>query len=905
MLKKILKITGITLLVLIAAAVAIPILFKGKITRIIKEQINKNIAAKVDFADVDLSLFRNFPRLAVALDSLRVTGIDEFAEDTLVSVQRINVALDLLSVFGSEMKIHSIRVDQPRVHAIVHKNGHANWNITLPDTAAAATPATASRPFKMALQRYAVTDGYVSYRDDSSHMSCEISGLNHSGKGDFTSDQFVLQTSTQTAALSFTYGGIPYLIRTRANVGADFNIDNKVNKYTFKVDDLSVNDLKLHTEGFFQLVNDSTYDMDIAFNGPSLDFKSILSLIPAMYTKDFAGIKTSGQASLSGFVKGRYDSKHIPAYHVELGIKDGFFQYPDLPRPVKNINLTLKTDNPDGIPDHTVVDIPRGHIEMEETPFDFRLLMKTPVSDPYIDAAAKGSLDLAKVTQFVKLESGTRLTGVLNADMHARGNLSSIERQQYDKFDAAGTLGLMGFNYASTAYPTPLSLDNVLVTFNPKNVTLNDLKGGYGKTHFQANGVLNNLFAYMMQHKALDGSMVVTADKVDLDQLMGTNTGATTGNTTTTGAKKDTANAQSGAAAAGEPFIVPANIDFTLRATVGQIHYGTLDLNNVSGNLRIADETVKLENIRAEGLDGVMILNGAYSTRVSKKTPVFAMSYDLQKLDVQKTFYAFNTVQKLMPAGKYIAGKFSSRLTVDGVLGGDMKPDLKTLNGNGNLMLIDGALKDFAPTDKLAQTLHLDQLKDIPVKDIKTTFSFKNGRVVVDPFHVKMKDIDMEVGGSHGFDQTLDYDVAMKLPRSLLGGQANKAMNDLVAAAGSKGVNVKVDEQVALPVKVGGTLTNPVLKMDLKSALSSTTNSLKQQAADLVKARVDSAKQQLKDTARAVGQQALKDAGNALKNQLLGNKDTTDKKSGSLDDTKKKVQDAGKGLLNGLLKKKP
>jgi len=899
MFKKILKITGITLLVLIIAAIALPFFFKGKITSLIKEQINKNIAAKVDFSDVDLSLFRNFPRLSVALDSLRVTGLDEFSEDTLVSAQRINVALDLLSVFGSEMKIHSISVDKPRVHAIMHKNGHANWSITLPDTASAIPGSpSASKPFKMALQKYSVTDGYISYRDDSSHMSCEISGLNHSGKGDFTSDEFTLQTSTQTAELSFTYGGIPYLIRTRANVGADLHIDNKVNKYTFKVDDLSVNDLKLNTEGFFQLVNDSTYDMDIKFNGPSLDFKSILSLVPAMYTKDFAGIKTSGQASLSGFVKGRYDSRHIPAYHVDLEVKNGFFQYPDLPRPVKNINLVVRTDNPDGVTDHTVVDIPQAHLEMEETPFDFRLLLKTPVSDPYIDAAAKGRLDLAKIVQFVKLEGGTHLAGVLNADMHTRGNLSAIQKQQYDKFDAGGTLGLTGFTYSSTAYPTPVSIDDLLMSFNPKNITLNQLKGGYGKTHFEAGGVLNNLLAYMLQHQALDGSLTVKADMVDLDQLMGT--GGTTGPAT----KTDTAATKPGTTTPGSAFAVPNNIRFALHAGVDQLHYGNLDLRQVSGDVFIADETVKLNNVRAEGLDGTMVLNGAYSTKISKKTPVFAMSYDLQKLDVQKTFYAFNTVQKLMPAGKYITGKFSSKLSVDGILGGDMKPDLNSLNGNGNLLLVDGALRDFAPTDKLSQTLHLDQLKDIPVKDIKTTFSFKNGRVVVDPFHVKVKDIDMEVGGSHGFDQTLDYDLAMKLPRSLLGGQANNAVNDLISKAGSKGVAVKMDDKVDLPVKVGGTLTSPVLKMDLKSALSSTAGSLKQQAADLVKARVDSAKQQLRDTAQAAGKQALKDAGSALKNQLLGNKDTTGKKTESLDDTKKKAQDAGKGLLNSLLKKK-
>lgn len=904
MIKKTLKITGIVLVVLIAAAIIIPIAFKGKITRIIKEQINKNIAAKVDFGEVDLSLFRNFPRLSVALDSLRVTGIDEFADDTLISANKINVALDLMSVFGSEMKIHSIDVDRPRVHAIMHKNGHANWSITLPDTAAAASPSGPAKPFKMALQKYAITDGYVYYRDDSAHMSSEITGLNHSGKGDFTSDEFVLQTSTQTAALSFNYGGIPYLVRTKANVGADFHIDNKTNKYTFKVDDLTVNDLKLHTEGFFQLTNDSTYDMDIKFNGPSLDFKSILSLIPAMYTKEFAGIKTSGEASLAGFVKGRYDAKHIPAYHVDMTIKNGFFQYPDLPKPVKNINLIVKTDNPDGITDHTVVDIPQGHIEMEETPFDFRLLLKTPVSDPYIDAAAKGRLDLAKVAQFVKLEGGTKLAGILNADMHTRGNLSAIQNQAYDKFDAGGTLAMTGFSYASAAYPTPVSMDNLLLTFNPKNVTLNDLKGSYGKTNFQANGVLNNLLAYMLKNQALDGALNVKADMVDLDQLMGTS--GTGGSTAGGGAGAGGADTAKGVAANAQPYPVPANIKFILSAAVDQLHYGTLDLAKMTGKVVIADETVKLEDVKAEGLDGVMTLNGGYSTKLSKKTPVFAMAYDLQKLDVQKTFYAFNSVQKLMPAGKYIAGKFSSKLTVNGLLGGDMKPDLNSLTGNGNLSLIDGALKDFAPTDKLSQALKLDQLKDIALKDIKTSFTFKNGRVLVDPFHVKVKDIDMEVGGSHGFDQTLDYDLAMKLPRALLGGQANNAINGLVSKASTQGVNVKLDDQVALPVKVGGTLMSPVLKMDIKSALSSTTASLKQQATDLVKARVDSARQQLKDTVQSVGKQALKDAGNALKNQILGGgKDSTGTQPATLDDTKKKVQDAGKGLLNGLLKKKP
>lgn len=908
--KKTLKITGIVLLLLILAAILIPVLFKDKITAMVKTEINNSLTAKVDFADVDLSLFRHFPKLAVALDSLRVTGTGEFEGDTLASAKRIDLALDLLSLFGSEMTIHSVTVDHPRVHAIILANGHPNWNITKPDTATAQPgTAAASKPFKMALQKYSINDGYISYRDDAGNMRCEIGGLNHSGKGDFTSDLFTLETSTQTASLSFTYGGVPYLIQTHAKVDANFQVDNKTAKYSFKVDDMSLNDLRLHTEGFFQLVNDSTYDMDIAFNGPSLDFKSILSLIPAIYKQDFGAIRTSGTASLAGFVKGRYDSRHIPAYHVDLEVKDGSFQYPDLPKPLKNIAFSLKADNPDGVSDHTVVDIPKAHLEMDGAPFDFRLLLKTPVSDMYIDAAAKGRLDLGRITQYVKLDNGTKLQGILDADISAKGNFSAIEKKQLDKFNAAGAFALTGFSYASPAYPTPVTLDNLHLTFNPKNVTLDALKGSYGKTHYNANGSLDNLLPYMLKNQTLEGSLTVQADQVNLDELMGSmpksadsskSSTANGANTSTTGNAAGTAQP----AATATPFAVPNNLKFALHTAIGQLQYGNLQLNNLGGDLVIADETVRLQHVRAEGLDGTMTIDGAYSTKVSKKNPAIAFAYDVQKLDVQKTFVAFNTVQKLMPAAKYIAGKFSSTLTMSGLLQPDMTADLNSLSGEGNLLLANAALKNFAPTDQLAETLHLDQLKDLSLNDVKTHFTFKNGRVLVDPFHIKVQTIDMEVGGSHGFDQSLDYTVDMQLPRSLLGGQVNGLLGTALSALGSQNQTAKNNDKIHVPVRIGGTVTKPTVKPDLKAALTNTVGSAGAQAKDLVKARVDSAKNQLKDTVTQLGKNALSAAGNQLKDQILGGAKDSTGKANTLEDTKKKAQEAGKDLLNGLFNKK-
>ncbi len=268
--KKVLKITGIVILVLLAAAFIIPIAFKKQITELVKKEINKNLNAKVEFTDVNLSVFRHFPKVSISIKELSVVGVDEFAKDTLVATKNFDASVNLISVIkGKDIKVSGVYLESPRIHALVTKEGKANWDIAKADTSTSASSDTSTSAFKMTLQKYEIKDGYIYYKDASSDMSAEIVGLNHKGSGDFTQDEFTLSTSTNTESSSFTYATIPYLNNTKAKIGADIKIDTKTNTYTFKTDDIELNNLKVSADGSFQLVNDSTYNMDIKFKSPS------------------------------------------------------------------------------------------------------------------------------------------------------------------------------------------------------------------------------------------------------------------------------------------------------------------------------------------------------------------------------------------------------------------------------------------------------------------------------------------------------------------------------------------------------------------------------------------------------------------------------------------------------------
>ncbi len=133
--KKVLKITGIILLVLIAAAFIIPIVFKKQITELVKKEINKSLTAKVDFKDVSLSLFRHFPKVSISLKDLSVVGTEEFAKDTLIATKTLDASVNLMSVIkGNDIKVSGVYLESPRIHALVTKEGKANWDIAKEDT---------------------------------------------------------------------------------------------------------------------------------------------------------------------------------------------------------------------------------------------------------------------------------------------------------------------------------------------------------------------------------------------------------------------------------------------------------------------------------------------------------------------------------------------------------------------------------------------------------------------------------------------------------------------------------------------------------------------------------------------------------------------------------------------------
>src|SRR5690606_1153370 len=457
-------ILGGFIVLLLAAALILPAVFKDDIRAAIDKELAKSVNADVLFEtdDFSLSLFRNFPNITVTMDNLGVVNRAPFAGEVLFATERFEVEVNLADIlFGDQMRVKGISLIGPVINVKVNEAGQANYDIMIPSEDTTTTEE--SEDFSFGIDHWEIVDGSVTYDDKTIPFQLKLVGLNHSGSGDFTQDVFDLRTKTIADSVTTSFDGTEYLTNKRAEIDAVISISEEYTKYTFKENALKVNDFAMTFDGWFKM-NENDFGMDINFRSPENSFRSLLSLVPGMYTKDFDKIETSGDLAFNGFVKGTYSEQQMPAFNVNLKVNDAMFKYPDLPTAVNNINMDLLVDNKDGVVDNTVIDLKKLHLDFGNNPVDARALI-TKIYPTNVDAAVSAKLNLAELNQMFPME-GLAMRGNYSVDLNAKGVYDSLKKT-IPAIDAA--MALTNGYVKSSEFPIPM--EDLRFTADIKNAS--------------------------------------------------------------------------------------------------------------------------------------------------------------------------------------------------------------------------------------------------------------------------------------------------------------------------------------------------------------------------------------------------------------------------------------------------
>lgn len=869
MLKKVLKGLGIFLLVTIIALAAAPFLFKDKIKEMIAKTLNENVNANIAFEDVDLSLFKSFPQAHVTIDKLSIINKEPFAGDTLLYAGETNVTMSVKELFkgeGETMSLESFSAVDGIVNIIFNKEGLGNFDIALKEAEEKKT--SDSKPFALDIQNYEVENLKFSYIDEGSNMKMVLDSIYHEGKGNFAAQKLDLETKT-TAKLSFEMEKMNYMNNVGITLDAVLGIDLEKSKYEFKDNKALINQLPLEFNGFIQMVEaGQTYDL--TFKTPTSDFKNFLGLVPAAYSGDINKVKTTGQFSVDGKVKGNLTETTIPAFDVKIASNNASFQYPDLPKSVKNIVIDTHIINETGLMNDTFVNLHQLSFAIDQDVFNAKAIVKNIATNALVDAELKGTINLANVTKAYPVKLDKPLTGILKADVKTKFDMLSVEKSQYQNIQNSGTVSLTGFNYEGPEMAKPFKINQANVAFNPNHINLSKFDAKTGSSDIQVNGTLDNFYGFLFKNQILKGKFNMNSTKLVVSDFMAPTT------TTTEEGKKTT-----------EAVKIPSFLDCSITAKAATVVYDNLNLKDVSGNMIIRDEAVTLNNLKMGIFGGNIGLTGTVSTK--GKTPKFDMDLGLNAVNIAESFTQLDMLKSIAPIAGVVNGKVNSTIKLSGDLQNDMTPNLKTISGDlfGQLLSTTINEKNSAMLTSLSSNLKFIDMSKVNLNDVKAALSFKDGKVNVKPFDIKYQDITVNVGGSHGFDQTMNYNLKFDVPVKYLG----KDVTNLIAKL------TPADQKQITSIPVNGLMTGNFSQPKFNSDLKQSTTNLTTQ---LVKMQKD---------------KYVNQGTNALNNMLNGTKgnssgttttatDTSKTKTTPKEEIKNTVKDKATGALKDLFGKK-
>ena len=449
---------GIILLILVLLF-TIPIIFKKQIKVKVEEAINKSVNATVKFENYKLGFFKDFPNLAFSLNQVSVVGVKTFQNDTLAAFESLDLVFNLSSLFKkSGYEVKSVLINRAVVNAIVKKEGKANWDVMKDtSTAPAPIPASITNPpssgLKILLKKVSVLNSSISYIDESSAMKVYLNNVNFNLKGDMTMSQTDLQMDFSSGEFSFIMDGVKYLNKAVLNSKIDMLADLDKMIFTFRENYFSINDLKVNFTGMVAMPG-KDIETDIKFSSPQTSFKTLLSLVPAIYMKDYKDLKAIGELVLSGSAKGIYSDADstLPDVTLAISVSNGSVSYPALPEQIKNINIKSDIFINGKALDKTIVNVDLFHMELAGSPFDMTLALKTPVSDPDFKGSMVGKIDLSALSKAVPMDS-ISLSGIIDMSVQMAGKMSMIEKGQYDSFKASGKIGYKKYGSRNDRIP--------------------------------------------------------------------------------------------------------------------------------------------------------------------------------------------------------------------------------------------------------------------------------------------------------------------------------------------------------------------------------------------------------------------------------------------------------------------
>lgn len=422
-----------------------------------------------------------------------------------------------------------------------------------------------------------------------------------------------------------------------------------------------------------------------------------------------------------------------------------------------------------------------NRLTLREGDFDLHAFIKPRASDSARMARRRRNADVRAA-----IDSST--VGMEKIDMR----LDRPMRRLLRRLDMQGTLTATRGRLMTPYFPLRNRIENFNMRFTTDSVTFRDVKYTAGKSDFTISGTISNISRFLTSKRNADLKIRLRSRSgmIDVNQLsLAVFSGAAFAEKEATTAHDFSAIEDDGDLEAvveatasdtvSAAFIVPYNIDASMRVAADTILYTDLALNDFKGSVLMRDGAVNLRRLQARTNVGRAELTALYSAP-TKKDVRFGFGMQLSDVDLKEAIGLIPQVDSLMPLLRDFAGTVNADVAATADLDSAMNFQMPTLNAAIKLSGDSLVLMDGETFRTLGKWLFFKQKDRNMIDHMEAEMVVRNSMLELFPFVFDIDRYRLGVMGYNDLALNLNYHISvLKSPLPFkfginIGGNADK-----------------------------------------------------------------------------------------------------------------------------------
>lgn len=734
-------ITGVILSVLFLTAVLIYV-FEDDIKQYAIERLNEQLETRVDVEEIELSIWKRFPYASLTFKNVLIRDAFQYNKgiDTLFFAENIYFDFSLYDLWNEDYNVKKIEATNGVFNMKVNEKGEVNYNILK------SKEDDSEGNFEFALEQVEINNFRYTLLNEQTGQDYNLRLNQAELQGDFLAESYKMHTKVDVDVNHIKSGPIPILFNQTFKGEVDVAINHLDTSYTINASDVFLSDIPLYFKGQFH-----AGDFDIQLKGKGLNLAEVTNKMQGQYNTDFTMYKGSGAVNFDLKVINNDSTHHETSISSDFSVQKGNLFDPATGLSLKNIQVDgyyhaqksqkqqLKLEN--------------MHFETLKGNFDgsvgidgFKL--------PVIEAKMKGSLDLATIHRFFKLQMFKQLDGTIAANVDCKIIFKNI-KDRPDQFFMERANGAFELIQSEIQLANDSrvwkNIDGRFV-LSGNHAAMQNVKLKLGSSDLQLNGALQDFVPFLQKAGALKITASLESERIKIEDFY----------------NQYSRNVQ----AAVPKKLLPQNVLLDFTGNIKNLSFEHHPYQNVYGHAILKNEKLVLNKMRFQNAGG-QYYGSVVINDQPKNVANISVHLNASKIDIKNLFEEWNNFDQQQLMAKNVSGKLSTDIEISVPIQRSGKVIYRYLKGNVDMKIDDGVLKDMPlmittanylgenKIIKLALGSSLssvqEKLKDLKFQQLATTFQIKDQKIIMPETTIKSNLISLNLSAEHNFNNDIDY----------------------------------------------------------------------------------------------------------------------------------------------------